>query len=132
MKTSEIPQDESALKNFTDEVCYAKNADGKYETVLSKGWKIKKEALDAAWDDIEQQKKEALQMLKENKVSPTYYFMINNLMDISLLSQYTGFWKFQIKRHFKPAIFNKLSEKKLSKYAAVFKISIEELKSFKG
>ena len=132
MKTSEIPQDESALKNFTDEVCYATNKDGKYEAVLSQGWSVKKEALDAAWDDIEEQKANALKDVRENKVSPIYFFMVLNLMDVALLAKYVGYWKFQVRRHFKPAVFKKMSDKKLAKYASVFKVSVEEIKNFKG
>jgi hypothetical protein len=129
MKTDEIPQDESALKDFTKEVCYAKNDKGAYETVLSQGWNVKKEALDAAWDDIENQKKEAFDLVTIGKKSPIYFFMVKNLMEISILSQYTGFWKLTIKRHFKPNVFKKLSDNKLANYAKVFNISVSELKN---
>lgn len=129
MKIDDIPQDESALKNFTNEVCYAKNKDGKYETALSKGWSIKKEALDEAWIDIEEQKQQAISDFKSGKLSPLYYYMVNGLMDVKLLSQYSGFWQFTIKRHFKPTVFNRLSDTKLKKYADLFKITIKELKN---
>jgi len=49
-------------------------------------------------------------------------------MDYSTLAAYTGFWKWQIKRHLKPNVFNKLSQKKLQKYADVFEVTIENLK----
>jgi hypothetical protein len=129
MKTDEIPQDESALKDFTKEVCYAKNDKGTYETVLSQGWNVKKEALDAAWEDIESQKKEAFQLFKNGEKSPVYFYMVKNLMELGILAQYSGFWKITVKRHFKPAVFAKLSDSKLKKYAEVFNISISELKS---
>lgn len=129
MKTDEIPQDESALKNFTKEVCYAKNEKGEYETVLSKGWNVKKEALDAAWEDIESQKKEAFDLFKKGEKSPVYFYMIKNLMELSILAQYLGFWKLTVKRHFKPSVFAKLSDAKLTKYAKVFNVSISDLKS---
>ncbi len=50
-------------------------------------------------------------------------------MDMGILSDYTGFWKWQIKRHLNPAAFAKLSEKKLQKYAEAFNVSVEELKT---
>lgn len=131
MKTNEIPQDESALKNFTKEVCYAKNSDGNYETVLSKGWDVKKDALDAAWNDIEIQKEKAIIAFNEGVKSPLYFHMLNNLMDISLLAQYSGYWKITINRHMKPAVFNKLKNAKLKVYADLFKISIQDLKEIK-
>jgi hypothetical protein len=51
------------------------------------------------------------------------------LMDIGILSDYTGFWKWQIKRHLKPEVFKRLSEKKLQKYAEAFNVSAEDLKT---
>ena len=132
MKTEEIPQDESALKNFTKEVCYAKNNEGVYQTVLSKGWNVKKDALDAAWDDIEIQKEEAIIAFNEKTKSALYFHMLNNLMDITLLAQYTGYWKFTVNRHMNPSVFNKLKDVKLAVYADLFKISIQELKEIKS
>ena len=48
MKKKELPQDKSALENWTREVCYVKNEDGKYETGLSTGWEIKTVAQEQA------------------------------------------------------------------------------------
>ena len=50
----------------------------------------------------------------------------------SIVSAYTGFCKWQVKRHLKPEVFRKLSDKKLKKYADVFEVSVEELKTMKG
>ena len=53
MKKSDLPQDKSDLLNFTREVCYVKNDNGKYEAELSSGWDVKTDALNSAWLDIE-------------------------------------------------------------------------------
>lgn len=132
MKQEDLPQDHSALEGVTRDLCYVKNADGKYTTDLSKGWDIKKQALDNAWEDINERVLDAAALVKSGEKSPVYYFMEKKLMDLIVLSGYTGFWKFNIKRHFKPAVFSKLSDAKLSKYAQAFEITLEELKSFKG
>ena len=132
MKKEEVPQDHSALVGHTRDVCYVKDSNGKYVTDLSTGWNVKKDALDNAWDDINEGVKEAANDVKNGKISPVYYFMKLRLMDLQLLSGYTDFWKFTIKRHFKPEVFKNLSEKKLSIYAKAFDISIDELKNFKG
>jgi hypothetical protein len=129
MKLNEIPQDKSALANFTKEVCYAKNDENKYQTTLSSGWEVKNEALNEAWKDIYEDRELAKKQVKEGKYSPIYYYMILNLMDVGILSDYTGFWKINIKRHFKPTVFAKLTDKKLNVYAKVFKISVTELKN---
>src|ERR1043166_3913743 len=122
MKKEEVPQDHSSLVGHTRDVCYVKDKDGKYTTDLSTGWNVKKDALDNAWDDINERVKEAALAVKNNEKSPVFYFMELKLMDLTLLSGYTGFWKFNIKRHFKPDVFKNLSEKKLSIYAKAFDI----------
>ncbi len=132
MKKEELPQDKSALEAMTRELLYVKNQDGKYTTGLSTGWEVKKDALDNAWDDIHERVEKAREDVRNGIKSPVYYFMELKLMDFPVLSAYTGFWGFTIKRHMKPRIFEKLSDRKLGKYAKAFEISIEELKNFKG
>lgn len=132
MKKEDLPQDSSALVGVTREVCYVKGSDGKYTSDLSTGWDVKKQALDNAWDDIKERVAEAAAQVKNGEVSPVFYFMELKLMDLTLLSGYTGFWKWTIKRHFKPSVFISLSESKLNTYAKAFDISVEELKNFNG
>jgi len=132
MKKEELPQDKSALEVMTRELMYVKDADGKYTTGLSTGWEVKKDALDNAWDDIHERVEEAKKLVLDGEKSPIFYFMELRLMDFPILSGYTGFWKFNIKRHLKPTVFKNLSEKKLLVYAKAFEISLDELKSFKG
>ncbi|MGZ3750386.1 MAG: hypothetical protein ACXVB0_07265 [Mucilaginibacter sp.] len=129
MKKENVPQDMSSLGKITKEVCYATDSSGKYVTELSSGWEVKINALDAAWKDIEERKALAKQQVLNNEASPLLFFMEYRLMDIGILSDYTGFWKWQIKRHLKPAVFSKLSDKKLKKYAEAFYVKVEDLKT---
>jgi len=132
MKKEEIPQDHSALEKLTKEVSYAVDEKGNYITSLSTGWEVKAKALDVAWDDIEKRLLEAKQKVINNQASPLLYFIELKIMDIPIVAAYTGFWKWQIKRHLKPAVFKKLPEKTLKKYAEIFEVSVEELKTMKG
>lgn len=129
MKKENVPQDMGSLGKITKEVCYATDSSGKYVTELSNGWKVKTEALDVAWKDVEERIAGARQKVLNNEASPILFFMEYRLMDIGILSDYTGFWKWQIKRHLKPEVFKKLSEKKLQKYAEAFNIKTEYLKT---
>ena len=131
MKKEDIPQDPSALNKLTKEVVYAVDSSGNYTTELSTGWEVKATALDVAWKDIEQRIENARQKVISNEVSPLLYFIELRLMDIGIVAAYTGFWKWTIKQHLKPAVFKKLSEQKLKKYAEAFNISVEELKTMK-
>lgn len=129
MKKENVPQDMGALGKVTKEICYATDASGKYTTELSTGWDVKKEALDIAWKDVEERIAGARQKALNGEASPLLFFMEYRLMDLSILSDYTGYWKWQIKRHLKPEVFKRLSAKKLQKYADAFNVKVEDLKT---
>ena len=129
MKKNAIPQDLSSLGKITKELCYATDDSGKYITELSKGWDVKIKALDVAWEDIKRRIDSAREQVLKNNASPILFFMEYRLMDIDILADYAGFWKWQIKRHLKPKVFDKLSDKKLLKYAVAFNIKVDDLKS---
>ena len=129
MKKEEIPQDDGALNKLTKEVVYAVDNSGNYSTELSTGWEVKTKALDVAWEDIQHRIENARKKVLNNEASPILYFMELRLMDIGIVAAYTGFWKWTIKRHLKPSVFNKLPGKKLQQYADAFNVSVEELKT---
>ena len=132
MKKEEIPQDKSNLESADfKELCYAVDSEGNYTTANSTGWDPKTIALDNAIHDIKERVEKAKQKVLANQTSPIEYYMELNKMDPSILSSYVGIWKWKVKRHFKPSVFQKLSDKTLEKYAEVFEISIEELKNIK-
>ena len=129
MNKDEIPQDDGALNKLTKEVVYAVDNSGNYTTELSTGWDVKNKALDITWKDIEQRITDARQKVLNNQASPILYFMELRLMDIGIVAAYTGFWKWTIKQHMKPDTFNKLSAKKLQRYAEAFNVTPDELKT---
>jgi hypothetical protein len=129
MKKEDVPQDLGSLGKITREVCYATDSEGKYTTQLSSGWDVKAQALDLAWQDIDQRIATAKQKVLNKEASPLLFFMEYRLMDASILADYTGFWQWQIKRHLKPEVFDSLSDKKLQKYAEAFNVKVADLKS---
>jgi hypothetical protein len=132
MKKEEIPQDPGALAKVTKEVCYAVDESGQYGTALSEGWEVKISALDVAWKDVEQRIATARQRVQDREASPLLYFMELHVMDIPIVSAYTGFWKWQVKKHLRYAAFQKLSQSRLQKYADLFEVSIPDLKNMKA
>ena len=127
MKKEDVPQDLGSLGKITKEVCYATDGSGKYTTELSRGWDVKTSALEVAWQDIEERVAAARARVLKNEVSPLLYFMELKLMDIKVVAAYTGFWQWQVKKHLKPAVFQKLSDRKLRRYAEVFEVSVNDL-----
>jgi len=130
MKKKEVPQDKSNLEsaNFR-ELCYAVDVNGEYTTENSTGWEPKTVALNNAIEDINERTEDAKNRVIKGETSPIEYYMELHKMDVGILASYVGFWQWKVKRHFKPSVFKKLSDKTLNKYAEVFEISVEEVKS---
>lgn len=129
MKKEEVPQDKSNLEsaNFR-ELCYAVDENGEYTTQNSTGWEPKTVALNNAIEEINQRIADAKTRVLAGKTSPIEYYMELHKMDVGILASYVGMWQWRVKRHFKPSVFKKLSQRILKKYAEVFDISVEELK----
>lgn len=128
MKKDEVPQDKSNLESANiKDMYYAVDENGEYTTELSTGWAPKTIALDNAIQDIEERAETAKARVLNNELSPIAYYMELHKMDLGILASYVGFWKWRVKRHFKPSVFKKLTSKTLQKYADAFDITIEEL-----
>lgn len=132
MKANEVPQDKRDFKegDKIHKLMYAVDNDGKYTGITSAGWEAENIATKQAWDAVDEELAETAEKVKHGELSPIVYYMQKNLMEVSLLAKYVGKWQWQVKRHFKPSAFNSLSPAVLAKYAAVFNISVDELKNF--
>jgi hypothetical protein len=132
MDINEVPQDSLEYKDRDKlkKLVYAVGKDGKYTGVGSAGWDPENVATKQAWDAIEEELAETEQEVMAGTKSPVAYFMQKRLMDLPLLAQYVGKWQWQVKRHMKPSVFNKLDNAMLQKYADVFEITVQELRSF--
>ncbi len=132
MEKENVPQHDSNLsKKDLKELVYATDENGNYTTALSTGWEPKAIALSNAIEEIKERAEMAKQKVLDGEVSPIYYYMELNKMDLSILSSYVEMWKWRVKRHFKPSVFAKLNDSILQKYADAFNISTAELKNFK-
>ena len=129
MKLDEIPQDVGGLANANmKELCYGVDENGEYKTAVSEGWEVKTLVLNKSLELIEERVADFKQQCLDGKISPIPYYMELNRMDLLVLSDYMNKWRWTIKRHFKPNVFKKLSQKTLEKYAQTFNISVEQLK----
>ena len=129
MKKEEVPQDLGSLGKITTEIQYATDESGKYTTQPSQGWEVKTGALDVTWENIEKKAAAAREKVLRGEASPLLFFMEKKLMSVPILAGYTGIWRWRIRRHLRPAVFRKLPENLLRRYAAAFECSVEELKS---
>jgi len=131
MKLEELPQDQSALVGYTRELYYGKDKDGKFRTGLSTGWEVKTSALEVAWDEVKESLMEAEELVRSGKRSPIYYLMVKKLMNISILSGYTGMNRLRVWWHLRPAVYRRLRDKVLARYAEALDMSVEEIRNLK-
>lgn len=129
MDINDIPQDNSKIFRGQKKVIYA-TRNGNYESGTTSGWDDEEFATQQAVEELKQQSEQALQAVKNGEKSPLYYLMYKYRFDEQSLAQATGFWQWQIRRHCKPEIWAKLSQKKLEKYAGVFGVKVKQLKDF--
>ncbi|PLX03438.1 MAG: hypothetical protein C0595_07115 [Marinilabiliales bacterium] len=128
MKSKDVPQDDAnMLQGKFKEPVYSLDENGNYTVVKSVGWDPKNEVMQEAWDVINEKVEATREKVLAGELSPIAFHLENNLMDVSLLAKYMGFWKWKVKRHLKPKHFKKLKEDVLEKYAEVFSISKDEL-----
>ena len=127
MDINEIPQDDSKIFRGPKKVIYA-TQNGQYKTGTTTGWDTEAFVTEQAVEEFNQLTNEALDAVKRGEKSPLFYYMYRYRFDLQTLAQTTGFWQWQIKRHFKPSVFAKLSNKVLGRYAEVFGVSMEEIK----
>ena len=128
MKENEVPQEKNQTLNGNRKAVYAIGEDGKYIIVPSDGWNAEEIVTSQAVEEFERLAQDARNRAKEGKCSPLEYQMYNNRMDLSLLSQTTGFFQWTIKSDFKVSKFQKISDKRAMIYADVLGIEIDELK----
>ena len=128
MKAKEVPQDdENVLEGKFKDPIYTLDENGNYTTSYSVGWDVKNAVLKNAWGVINEKMEQARAEVLSGTASPIKYYMEKTIMDPSLLAKYTGFWKWNVKKHLKPKGFSKLSKEALKKYADIFDLTVDEL-----
>lgn len=128
MKHDNVPQDAISTYANNKKAIYATDEEGRYGIVASSGWEVEEEATKQALLELERQASEAYEAVVAGKASPLFYHMYARRMDLQVLAESTGLFKWRIKRHFKPSVFAKLSEKLLERYSDALGITPDALK----
>jgi SAM-dependent methyltransferase len=128
MKKDQVPQDASPFDLFALGF-YAVDEKGNFDIVSSVGW----QATNEGWGDRLKIERDGYQQVRERvergEMSPLYYHMTVRRFTPGLLASYVGLWGFQVKRHLKPKVWAKLSPGIYERYARLFQITVEELKT---
>lgn len=126
MRRKDVPQDQG-LFGAWKEVSYAVDDDGRYTLVPSAGWEPANIANHMAWECIEAEVGAVLAKVRAGELSPLAYHMARHQMDPGLLAGYAGLFRWQVRRHMKPAPFRRIPIPIVERYAAVFRITPGEL-----
>lgn len=130
MKKDEVPQDDEGMFEGKFKVMkYALDDEGNYSTVGSSGWEPENTVLNQAWELVNKKIEEAKAKIADGEASTLLFHMEKNIMDVGMLSQYMDLPKRKIETHLTKDGFSSLEENVLKKYAEVFDISVEELKT---
>lgn len=128
MDINSVPQDDSSTYASHKKAIYAVGEDGKVGVVTSSGWEVEEAATKQALNDLQEHAKEAYEIVKSGEKSALYFHMYDVRMDLQVLSESTGFFKWTINKDFNPEKFAKISEKRLSVYSEAMGKTSEELK----
>ncbi|MCF8057279.1 MAG: hypothetical protein K9K37_11665 [Desulfocapsa sp.] len=127
MESSKVPQDNISTYADNKKAFYATDGDGNYTLVPSSGWEVEEAVTIQALLELERLTRRAHKEVIAGKSSPLYFHMYACRMDLQVLAETTGIFKWRIRRHFKPAVFNNLSKAVLERYSNALGISIKDL-----
>jgi hypothetical protein len=127
MRERDVPQEGNATLGGHRKAVYAVAEDGRVRLVASRGWEVEEIVTRQALDDLERRAQEARERASAGRASPLEYHMYRSRMDLALLSQTTGLWRWRIRRHFRPDVFARLPETLRRRYADALGLSLEAL-----
>ena len=127
MDVDAVPQEGNRTMGIHRRAMYAKDKDGRMVIVPSRGGEVDETVTLQALELIHDQTEAARARVLAGETSPLEYWMYAQRLDLVQLSQVTGFWKWRIRRHFRPEKFASLSAEILQRYAAVMGITVEQL-----
>jgi hypothetical protein len=117
MRERDVPQDGNAILEGHRKAVYAVGEDGKLRIVASRGWEVEETVTRQALDELERRAREARQRFLAGQSSPLEYHMYRARMDVALLAQATGLWRWRVRRHFRPDVFARLPAQLRRRYA---------------
>jgi len=127
MRERDVPQEGNVTLAGHRKAIYAVGDDGKLRLVSSRGWEVEEIVTRQAVEDLERRAREARERVRAGEASPLEYHMYRARMDVALLSQVTGLWRWRVRRHLKPRVFARLPLSLRELYAGALGISVEAL-----
>lgn len=129
MRERDVPQEGNRTLAGHRKAVYAVAEDGRLRLVSTPGWEVEEIVTRQAVEDLERRAREARERAMSGRSSPLEYHMYRARMDVDLLSQTSGVWRWRVRRHLKPAAFARLPLALKRRYADALGISVEALEN---
>jgi hypothetical protein len=127
MRERDVPQEGNATLAGHRKAVYAVGDDGKLRIVPSRGWEVEETVTRQAVEDLAQHARDARERARAGLGSALEYHMYRARMDVALLSQTTGLWRWRVRRHLRPGAFERLPSAVQRRYADALGIPVEAL-----
>jgi hypothetical protein len=116
VKKDEVPQQNAKAFMGHSKLLYAVDEQGRYVPAPCNGWEAEEIVLDQAIAEYVRLATDAWQRVKAGNASSLEYHMYKQRMDVVLLAQSTGFFKWRVRRDLRPSAFVTLSASRRERY----------------
>lgn len=127
MRERDVPQEGNAVLEGHRKAVYAVGENGRLRIVASRGWEVEETVTRQAVEDLERRAEEAKRRVLAGSTSALEYHMYRARMDLALLAQAVGLWRWRVRRHFRPEVFARLSPELRRRYAEALGIDAAAL-----
>jgi hypothetical protein len=127
VKKAEVPQQNAKAFMGRSKLLYAVDEQGRYTQTPCNGWEAEEIVLDQAIAEYVRLASAAWQRAKAGTASTLEYHMFKQRMDVVLLAQSTGFFKWRVRRDLRPGAFAKLSAVRRERYGDALGLTSAQL-----
>jgi hypothetical protein len=127
MDAADVPQEDSTIYGGVLKAVYARTHDGRLGLVQSRGWEAEETVTRQAVEAFEELAAAALERVRAGQSSPLEVHMYRARMDVALLAQATGLWRWRVRRHLRATVFLRLSKTLRARYAQALDIHPDQL-----
>jgi hypothetical protein len=129
MNVDDVPQEGNRALDGQRKGVYARAKDGRLALIPSRGWEVEEIVTRQAVEACEAQAAAARERALRGEGSPLEYHMYRARMDLSLLAEATGLWRWRVRRHLTPQGFARLSPALRQRYAEALGVTCAQLET---
>ena len=113
-------EEETLIYRNNRELFYSFDRETGFTRKVGYQYSANQEIIRQSWDAAEERLEAVRQKVLSGGVSPIAYHMERCLMEVPMLAAYMEISSWRVRRHLRPGVYKKLSDKMKSRYAAVF------------